>query len=323
MNSFLSRVLAPGLRRAGTGFASPRKAAPPIMPPTDVKPLFEEVVEEPSALFSSPEETEAPEHPRIGPGREIAPLFRSEEPQAAAGGTIRPPEIPSQPASARPDQPPPAVAPFLEEKAASPLLPSEGAPIAEEKRKPTAEILSFEPVEFNPAIHPTLRRFQPTGPAAGNKEASVRLKPEGEADPPPAREIVWEVVPADPPRQVQREPIHQKDSRTPLKQTETGPSIPMQAALPGNRPSQTAKEEERPGDLFTKLQAAPMPPRGATLPRPGVKPQEEKGDLIIEQMEVRVVAEPERRPEPPKGRPRGPKGSGAWETAARYYLGKV
>lgn len=317
MNSFLNRVLAPGLRRAGSGFASPRKAAPPIMPPTDAKPLFEEVVEEPSALFSSPEETDAPEHPGIGPGRETAPLFRSEEPQTAAGRPLRPPEIPSQPASARPDQPPPAVDPFLEEKAASPLLPSEVAPIAEEKRKPTAEILSFEPVEFNLAIHPTLRRFQPAGPAAGNKEPSVR------SNPPPAREIVWEAAPADPRIRSERATVRPEDPRIPLKQIETPSSAPAQPALPGDRSSQRAKKEEGPLGLFTKPQAAPIPPRGAILPRPGAKPQEEKGDLIIEQLEVRVVAEPERRPELPKGRPRGPKGSGAWETAARYYLGKV
>jgi hypothetical protein len=97
----------------------------------------------------------------------------------------------------------------------------------------------------------------------------------------------------------------------------------MQPSSSSDRPPQTAKkEEQRPGPS-TQSQAAPIRPREATLPRLGVQPKEEKGDLIIEQLDVRVVAEPERRPEPSKARPAAPKRSGAWETAARYYLGKV
>ncbi|MDC4224030.1 MAG: hypothetical protein MPW15_07315 [Candidatus Manganitrophus sp.] len=54
MNSFLNRVLAPGLRRVGSGVAYPQKAEPGIAAPLKAEPTIEEIVEEPLIAPSSP-----------------------------------------------------------------------------------------------------------------------------------------------------------------------------------------------------------------------------------------------------------------------------
>lgn len=297
MNPFLNRVLAPGLRRVGSGLAYPRKAAPPIVAPANMESTVEESVEgerfevasieeraslPPSPLFDKPDETHAGE-------------------RAAAPEPLSPPRDLEK-------------GPFLEETA--PIRPAPFAlpPITEERPKPIMESLSFESVEFNRAVHPSQRRFQPTGEKRSPGEGSAQPE-QGRGLDRPAREIVWEVVPADRKRSAPKEKVQQAfpSGNQPSKARPSDPVHPS--------PAERAEKDERTVDLSPK---APFtPPRGATLPRPTARAKEEKGDLIIEQLEVRVVAEPERKPEPPRARPEAPKRSGAWETAARYYLGKV
>ncbi|WDT77627.1 MAG: hypothetical protein MPW16_10500 [Candidatus Manganitrophus sp.] len=323
MNPFLNRVLAPGLRRVGSGLAYPRKAAPPIVAPSNMESTLEESVEgEPAGPGASPpfwEDAEGRERFEVGSIEERASL----------------PPSPSSPLSDKPDEthageraaapeplPPPRdmeKGPFLEEMA--PIRPAPFAlpPITEERPKPIMESLSFEPVEFNRAVHPSQRRFQPTGEKRSAGEGSVQPEQgraeQGRGLDRPAREIVWEVVPADRKRSAPKEKVHQAflSGNQPSKARPSDPVHPS--------PAERTEKDERTVELSPK--APSIPPRGATLPRLAARAKEEKGDLIIEQLEVRVVAEPERKPEPPRARPEAPKRSGAWETAARYYLGKV
>lgn len=323
MNPFLNRVLAPGLRRVGSGLSYPRKAAPPIVAPANMESTVEESVEgEPAAPGASPpswEDAEGGERFEVASIEERASL----------------PPSPSSPLSDKPDEthageraaaPEPLSpqrdlekGPFLEETA--PIRPAPFAlpPITEERPEPIMESLSFEPVEFNRAVHPSQRRFQPTGEKWSAGEGSAQPEQgraeQGRGLDRPAREIVWEVVPADRKRSAPKEKVHQAflSGNQPSKARPSDPVHPS--------PAERTEKDERAADLSQK--APFIPPRGATLPRPAARAKEEKGDLIIEQLEVRVVAEPERKPEPPRARPEAPKRSGAWETAARYYLGKV
>lgn len=320
MNPFLNRVLAPGLRRVGSGLAYPRKAAPPIVAPANMESTLEESVEgEPAAPGASPSFSEDAEG---GERFEVASI----EERASL------PPSPSSPLSDQPDEtrageraaaPEPLSpqrelekGPFLEETA--PIRPAPFAlpPITEERPKPIMESLSFDPVEFNRAVHPSQRRFQPTGEKRRAGEGSAQPE-QGRAEQArvldrPAREIIWEVVPADRKGSAPKEKVH-------LSENQPSRARPADPAHPS--PAERTQKDERTADLSPK--APFIPPRGATLPRPAARMKEEKGDLIIEQLEVRVVAEPERKPEPPRARPEAPKRSGAWETAARYYLGKV
>lgn len=324
MNPFLNRVLAPGLRRVGSGLAYPRKGAPPIVAPANMESTVEEGVEgEPAAPGASPPSWEDAEE---GARFEVASI----EERASL------PPSPSSPLSDQSDEthageraaaPEPLSpqrelekGPFLEETA--PIRPAPFAlpPITTEERpKPIMESLSFEPVEFNRAVHPSQRRFQPTGEKRSAGEGSVQPEQgraeQGRGPDRPAREIVWEVVPADRKRSAPKE----KDHQAFLSENQPSKARPADPAHPS--PAERTQKDERTADLSPKAPFIPL--RGATLPRPAARTKEEKGDLIIEQLEVRVVAEPERKPEPPRARPEAPKRSGAWETAARYYLGKV
>lgn len=323
MNPFLNRVLAPGLRRVGSGLAYPRKEAPPIVAPANMESTLEEIVEgEPAAPGASPPFWEDAEG---GARFEAASI----EERASL------PPSPSSPLSDQPDEthageraaaPEPLSpqremekGPFLEETAPIRRAPFALPPITEERPKPIMESLSFDPVEFNRAVHPSQRRFQPTGEKRSAGEGSAPPE-QGRAEQArgldrPAREIVWQVVPADRKRSAPKEKLHQAflSGNQPSKARPADPAHPS--------PAERTQEDERTADPSPK--APFIPSRGSTLPRSAARAKEEKGDLIIEQLEVRVVAEPERKPEPPRTRPEAPKRSGAWETAARYYLGKV
>ncbi len=297
MNPFLNRVLAPGLRRVGSGLAYPRKAAPPIVAPANMESTVEESVEgERFEVASIEERASLPPSPS-------SPLFDKPD-ETHAGERAAAPEPLSPPRDLE-------KGPFLEEMA--PIRP---APFA---LPPIPESLSFEPVEFNRAVHPSQRRFQPTGEKRSAGEGLVQPE-QGRAEQSrgldrPAREIVWEVVPADRKRSAPKEKVHQAF----LSRYQPSKARPADPVHPS--PAERTEKDERTVDLSPK--APFIPPREAVLPRPAARAKEEKGDLIIEQLEVRVVAEPERKPEPPRARPEAPKRSGAWETAARYYLGKV
>ncbi|TAK09732.1 MAG: hypothetical protein EPO39_01800 [Candidatus Manganitrophaceae bacterium] len=318
MNSFLHRVLAPGLRTVGR-FEPPRKGEAVKM-----EPLLEEIVEERS---------DAPAlHPPSDPARGEAPLREGRSDEArpaissadrAEGPSFNEPSLEPAPAPRRPVER--EDDPLFEAASAVPRSdrprPPEAAFIAAERSKPAAEIRSFETITFDPAAPGSLMRpFQRAGQAAGENPP---ISPAGKS----AREIVWEVVSAGPPSQGDSPFPHQREARleesspseAPSQKEPVNPGVsdPMQPFLSGNlSPQRERKEEARPGPI-------PKRPAGSIPPRPDAAPKEEKGDLIIEQLEVRVVAEPARKPEPPKGRRTAPKRSGAWETAARYYLGKV
>ncbi|MCG3111978.1 MAG: hypothetical protein MCM46_09185 [Candidatus Manganitrophus sp. SB1] len=300
MNPFLNRVLAPGLRRVGSGLAYPRKGAPPIVAPENMESTIEESVE--GERF----EVAAIEERAFLPPSPSSPLFDNPD-EMHAGERAAAPEPLSPPRDLE-------KGPFLEEMA--PIRPASFAlpPITEERPKPIMESLSFEPVEFNRAVHPSQRRFQPTGEKRSAGEGSAQPE-QGRGLDRPTREIVWEVVPADRKRSAPKEKVQQAfpSGNQPSKARPSDPVHPS--------PAERTEKDERTVDLSPK--APFIPPREAILPRPAARAKEEKGDLIIEQLEVRVVAEPERKPEPPRARPEAPKRSGAWETAARYYLGKV
>lgn len=318
MNSFFHRVLAPGLRTVGR--FEPRRKGEAVK----VEPLLEEIVEERSDspalhLPSDPARGEAPL--REGRSDEARPAISSAD--RAEGPSFNEPSL--EPAPRRPVER--EAGPLFE---AAPAVPrsdrprpseAEAAFIAAERSKQTAEIRSFETITFDPAAPGSLMRpFQRAGQVAGENPA---ISPAGKS----AREIVWEVVSAGPPSQGDFPFSHQREARqeesspseAPSQKEPVNPGVsdPMQHFLSGNLlPQRERKEEVRPGPI-------PKRPAGSIPPRPDAEPKEEKGDLIIEQLEVRVVAEPARKPEPPKGRRTAPKRSGAWETAARYYLGKV
>ncbi|MCG3114287.1 MAG: hypothetical protein LLH30_01265 [Candidatus Manganitrophus sp. SA1] len=297
MNPFLNRVLAPGLRRVGSGLAYPRKAAPPIVAPANMESTVEESVEgERFEVASIEERGSLPPSPS-------SPLFDQPD-EMHAGERAAAPEPLSPPRDLE-------KGPFLEETA--PIRPALSA------LSPIMESLFFEPVELNRAVHPSQRRFQPTGEKRSAGEGSAQPEQgraeQGRGLDRPTREIVWEVVPADRKRSAPKEKVH------PAFMSRNQPSKARPADPAHPSPAERAEKDERTADLSSK--APFIPPRGATLPRPAARAKEEKGDLIIEQLEVRVVAEPERKPEPPRARPQAPKRSGAWETAARYYLGKV
>lgn len=320
MNSFLNRVLAPGLRRVGPRFE------PAAVAPVEAEPLLEEIAEErvvaPTDSRSSQEEVvrspkedrslphpDAPEaHPSIAPideperpSRQVDSFFEKKLSSVSAPPTIPPSDRPH---------------------------PGETSP-AGEKPKASAEILSFEAVAFDPTVPPALRRFQP--PGEERRESAASVLPKSDRPDRSAREIVWEVVSAEPSPQGAR-PLSPRSgetlAQTPRKRPAEGrpagppPSGPTAPPSSNDLPSRPAAREEDRRSALPKF-AAPVPPPGVRIPPPRVERKEEKGDLIIEQMEVRVVAEPERRPAPPKARPAAPKRGGAWETAARYYLGKV
>lgn len=315
--NFLNRVLAPGLRRVGppSGPAAPMKA----------EPLLEEIVEEgegapTEALSVQPEAVRSPKEDRLLPHSGAAEKRPSIEPFD------------------RPERPVPR--PFQktesfferEEASTSQVVPPfdrpsrpEASSAAGERPTPGAEILSFESIAFDPAVPPAMRRFQP--PGAQRRENATAASSESDRPDRSAREIVWEVVSTGPPSQGDSPFPHKREARreesspseAPSRKEPVNPGVsdPMRYFLLGNlSPQRERKEEARPGPI-------PKRPAGSIPPRPDSAPKEEKGDLIIEQMEVRVVAEPDRRPEPAKPRPQAPKRSGAWETATRYYLGKV
>lgn len=306
MNSFLNRVLAPGLRRVGAGFGSSRKAEPAVVAPMITEPAVEEIADEqPAGSMTSRlvqedtggrEEFEAAsiEERPSGLSDEIHMDQRADAPERLS--QRRSPEEES----------------FFEEKVSS-------HPIVERPR-PGAEIFSFEAVEFNPSTHPSLRRFRPSGEKLKTEEASARSKSDAGPDQTALREIVWEVVPMDRKTSSPKQKVYQAPPSE-VEPSQVRSSDPMQPPPSVDPSPQRAAKNERALDLSPRI--PPVSPRGATLPRPSVRPPEEKGDLIIEQLEVRVVAEPERKPEPPKVQRATPKRSGAWETAARYYLGKV
>lgn len=332
MSRFLNRIIAPGLRRVGPAgrFDSPRKGEPvleEIAAQIIERPPVEESPVSPAASPSFPDQERREAPPREARSREEVPTrssFSGPEEAPLNGPTAEPEAASLLPFAGE-------AAPLFEERSlsasdspAAPRSDRSGAPpIAEERTKGDGEMISFEEMAFDPAVHLSIRRFQPSGEKPRADKLSDRAKSEAGPDRSSAREIVWEVVPTD------RTIPHRKESvrqEAPRPQGErSGPPISdrMQPSSPSDRPSQTAKKEEQRLGPLTQSQSAPIRPREAALPRPAARPIEEKGDLIIEQLEVRVVAEPERRPEPPKERPAAPKRSGAWETAARYYLGKV
>jgi len=316
MNSFLNRVLAPGLRRAGSGVASPQKVEPGVAAPLEAEPTIE-IVEEPLIAPSSPPSSSDDPGGRgrleiesIEERASLTPSDGADETRAGKRETSA--EEVSQPRA-------PESAVFLEEKIPSRPAPSGAPPITEERSKPVAETLSFEAIEFDVTVHPSMRRFQPP---IEKRRADEALGPsKSDARPNPAsREIVWEVLPANRKLSPPKERVHQ-ELRSEAQQYKARPSDPMQPTPSDDHPTRRAETDESAFDFSAN--APLLPPRGAPLPRPIAKAKEEKGDLVIEQLEVRVVAEPERKPEAPKVRRTAPKRSGAWETAARYYLGKV
>lgn len=318
MNSFLNRVLAPGLRRVGSGVAYPQKTEPGIAAPLKTEPTIEEIVEEPLIAPSSPPSSSDD----LG-GRERFEVESIEErasrtPSNAADETRAGKRDTSAEEVSQPWSPESAV--FLEEKIPSRPAPSGVPPIREERSKPAAETLSFEAIEFDVTVHPSMRRFQPPLEKRKADEALGPSKSDARPHQTASREIVWEVLPADRKPSPPKERVHQ-ELRSEAQQYKARSSDPMQPTPSDDHSTQRPETDESAFDFSAN--APLLPPRGGPLPRPIAKAKEEKGDLIIEQLEVRVVAEPERKPEAPKARRNTPKRSGAWETAARYYLGKV
>ncbi len=252
MNSFLNRVLAPGLRRVGSGLAYPRKAEPASGVPSKGEPVIEEIVEEqpvePSRLRSgddaaerdSPEVGLSHEGPSLTQLGELARTARSERPSV--------PETRS----------------FLKEKFSFRPAASDVPPIAGERSKTGAESFSFEAVELNPSVHPSMRRFQSSGEKLTADEASARSKSETAPDQPSRREIVWEVIPTDRRTSSPKERVPQElPSET--QQSQTRSSDPVQPAPSADRSPQRTEKGERAFDLSPK---APIPTRGAPFPDP-------------------------------------------------------
>ncbi len=314
MSRFLQRVIEPGLRPV-----RPRgRAAAPLPPVNDI----ETRIEEPPS--PKPFETEA--LPPTVPGERTSegalPVFPppGEEKRFRSEPASFPAQGPERAAAASSALPPGDVKGEAVQPVARPRSP-----------KVDAEIISADAVEFDPARPgPPIGR-RPKGFGA-MKRSEPPLHPDRRALP-SAGEIVWEVVPTESPSRAgrpifpQRGPVHQAESpsqKQPLEGERSGPHSPdpLQSFLSMNRPPQGATKEGADRGPFPKWPAAPILPGSRVLPSEP-RSEEEKGDLIIEQLDVRIVAEPARAPQAPRPRTAAPKPSGAWETATRYYLGKL
>ena len=292
MNRFLQKVIASGLRPV-----RPRdRAIEPIPQGMRIETLPEAPPLSPALPGSGIEARTSPM-----PDEEIsegAPSFSPPFPEET-----RPRPEP------RPDfstlSPPPA------ERRKEPIRPAGESG----STKVDAEILSAEAMWFNPARLGLPPKLGTVKPSAGDAD------PEPPRPLPSAGEIVWEVVSTESLSRMGRPVLAEKGRVLQGKPAGPDSSDPLQAAMSKDRPAERGKEGESSPGPFPKS-AGPIPRREA-LPLFGAGPKEEKGDLIIEQLEVRVVAESAAAPQTPKPRAAAPKPSGAWETANRYYLRKV
>ncbi|MBI3803971.1 MAG: hypothetical protein HY282_09455 [Nitrospirae bacterium] len=206
-----------------------------------------------------------------------------------------------------------AVAPEPSGRSMPPAGPIALDPLAAGREKSMgAERVSFERVEFDPAVpYRALRRFQPS-----QRGEDGAASPKSNRS---AQEVVWKVLPIEPLRSRSRIPPGESvDPPAALSQAQT-PSF----TDPPQPHAAQIKKDTGPATLFPKSPAESSSPSERKRPPSGIEAKSETGDLVIEQLDVRVIAEPERRPQVPRMRPATPKRAGAWETAARYYLKKV
>ncbi|MCY1019289.1 hypothetical protein [Pyxidicoccus sp. MSG2] len=112
------------------------------------------------------------------------------------------------------------------------------------------------------------------------------------------------------------EAVHAQQAPSPAP----APEAPVAPRAPA-APSVARPAEPR---VPVSRQPGPVPPRARPSEAPGARPGGRARELVIGNLEVRVMSSEPRAPERREARPE-PQGApaGAWQTAARHYLGRL